>query len=37
LLSRRFRTAKRAEYQALDREMEELTANERQLGAFVAV
>ncbi|HYV64665.1 MAG TPA: antibiotic biosynthesis monooxygenase [Myxococcales bacterium] len=34
---RRFRTAKLAEYQALDREMEELTANERQLGAFVAV
>ena len=33
----RFREARLAEYQALDREMEELTAKERQLGAFVSV
>ena len=34
---RRFQTARLAEYQALDREMEELTATERQLGSFVPV
>ena len=34
---RRFRAARLAEYQALDREMEELTASEKQLGAFVSL
>ncbi|HKC60882.1 MAG TPA: antibiotic biosynthesis monooxygenase [Myxococcales bacterium] len=33
----RFRGARLAEYQALDREMEELTASERQLGAFTSL
>jgi heme-degrading monooxygenase HmoA len=33
----RFRAARLAEYQALDREMEELTASEKQLGAFTSL
>ena len=32
-----FRSARLAEYQALDREMEELTASERELGAFTSL
>jgi len=33
----RFRAARRAEYEALDREMEGLTASETRLGAFTAL
>ena len=33
----RFREARRAEYEALDREMEGLTASESRLGAFTAL
>jgi len=33
----RFRAARLAEYQALDREMEELAASERELGAFTSL
>jgi len=33
----RFRAARLREYEALDRQMEELTASERKLGAFTAL
>ena len=33
----RFRAARRAEYEALDREMEDLTERETNLGAFTAL
>lgn len=33
----RFRAARRSEYERLDREMEELTASEKRLGAFTAL